>query len=130
MYEERKPRQLFKSPDNRVIDGVCGGLGEYFGIDPVLVRIGFLAGLFFGGGATFPLYIILMFAMPQHPEHKRIKQQRRQQKRGKYVTIPSEEDEAEKQKRKNEEIHVAKPIRDYDEFRDKVKRNGDDAKNS
>lgn len=31
--------RLYRSPDNKVIGGVCGGIGEYFDVDPVLVRI-------------------------------------------------------------------------------------------
>ena len=32
-------KSLYKSRDNRVIQGVCGGIGEYLGIDPVIVRL-------------------------------------------------------------------------------------------
>ena len=39
------PRRLLRSREDRVIGGVCGGLGRYFNIDPVLFRIGFAASL-------------------------------------------------------------------------------------
>lgn len=42
-------RRLLRSRDDRVIAGVAGGLGRYFGIDPVIVRIGFALTIFFGG---------------------------------------------------------------------------------
>ena len=32
-------RTLYRSRQNRIIAGVCGGIGEYFGIDPIIIRI-------------------------------------------------------------------------------------------
>jgi len=43
------PRRLRRSTDDRVVSGVCGGLGEYFELDPVLFRILFATAAFFGG---------------------------------------------------------------------------------
>ena len=60
-------RRLRRSRDDRVIAGVCGGIGEYFGIDAVLVRIAALI-LVFAGGAGIVLYIIGWIAMPEAPE--------------------------------------------------------------
>lgn len=57
-------KKLRKS-GNKMIAGVCGGLGEYFGIDPTLVRVGYAALSVFSAG--FPgliLYIILCIIMP------------------------------------------------------------------
>ena len=56
-----------RSRDDRVIAGVCGGLGEYLGVDAVLIRIAALI-LLFAGGAGFFLYIIGWIAMPEAPE--------------------------------------------------------------
>jgi len=56
--------KLTKSKTDRVIDGVCGGLAEYFGIDSVLVRLAFVA-LMFINGIGILLYIILMIIMPK-----------------------------------------------------------------
>ncbi len=54
--------RLIKSTDKKVF-GVCGGLGNYFDIDPTVVRIAFLvAFLIFGSGLL--LYLILAIAMP------------------------------------------------------------------
>ena len=55
-----------RSRDDRVIAGVCGGLGEYLGVDAVLIRIAALI-LLFAGGAGFFLYIIGWIAMPEAP---------------------------------------------------------------
>jgi phage shock protein C len=57
---------LYKSRKNKVIDGVCGGIAEYFGIDPVLVRILFVLFFFFGGSAIIA-YIVGMIIMPREP---------------------------------------------------------------
>jgi phage shock protein C len=57
-----KPR-LVRSEEERMIAGVCGGLAQYLGIDPVLVRLAFLL-LIPAGGVGLPLYFILMIIMP------------------------------------------------------------------
>lgn len=56
-------RRLTRSRDDRVIAGVCGGLGRYFGIDPVIFRIGAVA-LAFVGGAGLLLYLAALLLMP------------------------------------------------------------------
>ena len=56
-------KQLYKSSANKKIAGVCGGIGEYFDIDPTLVRLGFVALSFmFGGGLV--VYILAAIIMP------------------------------------------------------------------
>ena len=56
-------RKLMKSQDKKLA-GVASGLAEYFGIDPTLVRIGFVIGTIASGGGPFLLgYIILAFVM-------------------------------------------------------------------
>src|SRR5688500_15151371 len=45
----RAPRRLTRSSRDRIVGGVSGGIGRYFGIDPTLVRIGFVALALFGG---------------------------------------------------------------------------------
>ena len=56
-------KQLCKSSTNKKIAGVCGGIGEYFDIDPTLVRLGFVALSFmFGGGLV--VYILAAIIMP------------------------------------------------------------------
>lgn len=57
-------RRLVKSRTNKKLAGVCGGLGEYFGVDPTLIRIGFVIATVFGGGfPAIPLYIVLAIIM-------------------------------------------------------------------
>lgn len=58
---ERKA--LYRSQTDRVVGGVCGGLGRYFNIDPVLVRLGFVAlGLINGLGVL--VYLIMWLVVP------------------------------------------------------------------
>lgn len=58
-------RTLRRSRTNRVIAGVCGGLGDYFGVDPTIVRIIFIL-LLLPGGVPGPLvYFILWLVMPE-----------------------------------------------------------------
>ena len=57
-------KRLYRDPDNRVLGGVCGGLGAYFNNDPLLFRILFII-LFFIGSVGFWIYIILWIAIPE-----------------------------------------------------------------
>lgn len=58
-----EPKRLLRYPDQGMIGGVCIGLGEYFGLDPILIRIIFLILLFFVGGGLLA-YLIFWIAMP------------------------------------------------------------------
>jgi len=61
--QPRRPRRLRRSRDDRMIAGVSGGIGEYFNIDPVLVRIAFVA-LALLGGAGLIVYPIAWIFVP------------------------------------------------------------------
>ena len=63
-YPYTKSRKLYRDKDRGTIAGVCSGLGHYFGIDAVWLKILFLI-LFFGFGTGFIAYIILWIAMPK-----------------------------------------------------------------
>lgn len=56
-------KQLVRSTKNCRIAGVCGGLGEYFDIDPVIFRALFIGSIFFGG-LGFLVYIVLWLLTP------------------------------------------------------------------
>jgi phage shock protein PspC (stress-responsive transcriptional regulator) len=61
-YTTQKPHKLYRDPDNRVLGGVCTGLGAYLNIDPVILRVLFVIFAFigFGGGLVYiALWIIL-----------------------------------------------------------------------
>ena len=61
-------RRLYKSNENKMIDGVCGGLAEYFDIDPTLVRLGWVLFCALGGSGILA-YIIAAIAIPRRPEY-------------------------------------------------------------
>lgn len=58
-----KPKKIYKVEDDRKICGVCGGVAEYFGIDPVIIRViwGVLA-LVYGTGIL--AYLVCAFVFP------------------------------------------------------------------
>lgn len=59
-------KRLFRSQDERMISGVCGGLAEYFDLDPSLVRIGWIV-FVLAGGAGVLVYIIMALVVPEKP---------------------------------------------------------------
>lgn len=62
-------KKLWRSRSNKVIAGVCGGIGEYFKIDPIWVRVLFIL-LFLAGGAAFIPYVIIWLLVPLEPLNK------------------------------------------------------------
>ena len=57
-------KRLYKSNENKMISGVCGGIAEYFNIDPTLVRLGWV--LFSAlGGSGIIAYIIAAIIIPK-----------------------------------------------------------------
>ena len=61
------PKRLYRSRTDRKIAGICGGLGQYFGVDPVIFRIVWLL-LLLGLGAGLVVYLILWLIIPTEPE--------------------------------------------------------------
>ncbi len=67
MFMDEKSKRLYRSKKDRVIGGVCGGLGHYLKIDPVIVRlIWALMVLMFGTGIL--AYIIAWIIIPENPD--------------------------------------------------------------
>lgn len=64
-----KESVLLRSKENRLIAGVCGGLGEFFKIDPTVIRIIFILITLFGGSG-FLLYLILWLIIPSEKKEK------------------------------------------------------------
>lgn len=60
-------RRLYRSTSDKYIGGVCGGLAEYFGIDPAIVRVLFLL-MLFAHGTGLLAYIILWIAVRRRPQ--------------------------------------------------------------
>lgn len=57
-------RRLFRDTENSVVAGVASGMGAYFNIDPLIIRILFVV-FFFAGGSSFLIYIILWIVLPK-----------------------------------------------------------------
>lgn len=62
---EQKPKRLYRIMNERMIAGVCSGLGHYFNVDPVLVRILFVISIFISFGATLFVYLVLALVTPK-----------------------------------------------------------------
>ena len=61
-------QKLYRSTDNRMLAGVCGGIAEFFGLDATLIRVVYVSLSVFS--AAFPgllLYILLVLIIPQKP---------------------------------------------------------------
>ena len=57
--------KIYRSKDNRIIAGVCGGLGEYFKVDPVIVRLVWIFASFASVGLGILVYVVLVFIFPE-----------------------------------------------------------------
>ena len=64
-YDIEMDKKLRRSSTDRMIGGVCGGLAEYFDIDPTLVRVAYVLLTFFTAFSGLLVYIILLILMPQ-----------------------------------------------------------------
>lgn len=60
-------KRLYKSNENKMVEGVCGGIAEYFDIDPTLVRLGWVLFCALGGSGIIA-YIIAAVIIPRKPE--------------------------------------------------------------
>ena len=60
-------KKLYKSRDNKKLDGVCAGVGEYFDVDPTLVRLAWVFVTLFAGAGLLA-YIIAALVIPRKPD--------------------------------------------------------------
>jgi len=63
-YRTSGYKRIYRNPDDRILGGVCGGLGAYFNINPLLFRILFVI-FTFAGGSGLLVYIILWIVVPE-----------------------------------------------------------------
>ena len=61
-----EPKRLFRSRKDRILGCVCGGLGTYFNLDPVLMRLIWVV-LFFFAGFGLLAYILAWIVIPEEP---------------------------------------------------------------
>jgi len=59
-------RKVYRSRDERQVAGVCGGLAQYFGLDPTIVRLIFVF-MALAGGPGLLVYLILAIVVPEAP---------------------------------------------------------------
>ncbi len=57
-------KRLFRNPENRVLGGICGGLGSYLNIPPIIIRIIFIISILFYGSGIW-IYILVWFLLPE-----------------------------------------------------------------
>ena len=70
-------KKLYRSDTDKIIWGVCGGIGEYFQIDSVIIRILFIL-MFLAGGVGLLLYIVLAIVMPKSPKKDEITEEKKE----------------------------------------------------
>ena len=63
----RRERNLYRDTDDQKLGGVCSGLARYFDLDPLLVRVAFVAGLVFSG-VSLVAYILLWWLVDPAPD--------------------------------------------------------------
>ncbi|WP_292380027.1 PspC domain-containing protein [Methanosarcina sp. UBA289] len=60
-------KKLYRSKKNRIIAGVCGGIGEYFNVDPTLIRLLWLLISVMSAGSGIIAYAIAWIIIPEEP---------------------------------------------------------------
>jgi phage shock protein C len=66
----KKIKRLYRSNKDRLLGGVCGGIAEYLGIDPISVRLAWVFFTLFSFGAGILLYIIAWVVIPRKPNRQ------------------------------------------------------------
>jgi len=67
--ESGEYRRLYRSGKNRILGGICGGVAEYFKMDPTLIRILWVIIVFFPPGLGILMYILFWIFIPRNPNH-------------------------------------------------------------
>lgn len=64
---DNNTKKFYRSKNDRMIGGVCGGLGAYFNIDPTIVRVIAALGVILSVSIIFWIYIVLWIVIPEEP---------------------------------------------------------------
>ena len=67
MNYEPQTKRLYRSTHDRQVSGVSGGLGEYFGVDPTLIRIAWVVTALATGPGALLVYALLAVIVPKAP---------------------------------------------------------------
>lgn len=62
-----EPKRLYRSRSDRMISGLCAGLGQYLGMDPTVIRLIFVLTGIFLFPAPILIYLIMMLVVPEEP---------------------------------------------------------------
>lgn len=60
-------KKIYRSRSDKMLAGVCGGIGTYFQVDPSFIRIGWVLATLFSGGLGILVYILLIIIFPEEP---------------------------------------------------------------
>jgi phage shock protein PspC (stress-responsive transcriptional regulator) len=63
----KKIKRLYRCDKDKVISGICAGIGEYFEVDPVIIRLLWVIGTILSMGAGLLAYLIAYLIIPQEP---------------------------------------------------------------
>ncbi len=113
-------KRIYRSKNDKIIAGICGGLAKYFEVDPAIVRIIFIL-LFFFKGIGFLVYLIMWIVVPYDPNEVRIFHAHA----GKTGYAKTSQDNI-----KNEEVEEAQIIDEIDETGSNEKNGSETAKNT
>lgn len=61
-------KKLYRSANNRILGGVCGGIGEFLDVDPTIIRLIWILFALSGVGVIF--YLLAWLLIPRNPKHK------------------------------------------------------------
>jgi phage shock protein PspC (stress-responsive transcriptional regulator) len=64
---DNQPKRLYRSSTDRLLGGVCGGLAQYFNVDPTVVRLVAVLGFFLTASAAFWAYVVMWIVVPEAP---------------------------------------------------------------
>ncbi len=110
-------RRLYRSREDNVIAGVCGGIAEFFGWDPGIVRVITALAVFVGGVSVLP-YIVLWIIIPERPKHLSKKNRYNEEETEDRYGKDYSRDEAYDTEYRYEESHSGRYDDDYDEDHD------------
>lgn len=63
----QQTKRLYRSRSDRMIGGICGGMGDYLNLDSTVVRLLFVILAFASAGMAVAAYIIMLFVIPEEP---------------------------------------------------------------
>jgi phage shock protein C len=66
----KNTKRIYRSGKERILGGVCGGMGEYLNVDPTIVRLVWVLLVLASFGVGIIFYFIAWFIIPRNPKHR------------------------------------------------------------